>query len=58
VSTPHHDHTGFDETLFETLRTLTAEERLRLDDRTIQMIKELRRGFGVADDAARRAAER
>ncbi len=40
---------GFDETLFEEMRRLTPEQRLELNDRTISMIMELRRAFGVAD---------
>jgi hypothetical protein len=37
----------FDETLFELMRSMTPEERLLLNDRTIQMIEELRRGFAA-----------
>jgi hypothetical protein len=43
---------GFDETLFEELRRMTPAERLALNDRTIRMIEELRRGFAVARSMA------
>jgi len=44
----------FDESLFELTRRMTPDERLTLNDRTIQTIEELRRGFAnVADQPAR-----
>ncbi len=41
---------GFvDETLLETLLALTPEERLRLNDRMVVTIQELRDGFAAAE---------
>ena len=44
-----------DETLLDMLRPLTPEERLRLNDRMVLTIQELRDGFAAAepDHAAR-----
>jgi hypothetical protein len=38
-----------DETLLETLLALTPEERLRLNDRMVLTIQELRDGFAAAE---------
>ena len=38
-----------DETLLETLLALTPEERLRLNDRMVMTIQELRDGFAAAE---------
>jgi hypothetical protein len=43
-------HAGVvDETLLETLLALTPEERLRLNDRMVVTIQELRDGFAAAE---------
>lgn len=46
-----------DVTLIDAMFSLTPEERLRLNDRMVQCIQELRHGFAAvrADDAARAA---
>ena len=45
-----------DLTLVDAMLALTPEERLRVNDRMIQCIQELRHGFAArADDAARAA---
>jgi hypothetical protein len=46
-----------DETLLDTLLALSPEERLRLNDRMVLTIQELRHGFAAAepDYAARKA---
>ena len=66
-SMPSPDHPGLpgpaprtnvvDETLLDTLLALTPEERLRLNDRMVLTIQELRHGFAAAepDHAARPA---
>jgi hypothetical protein len=58
-STPHPpDSLGScDVTLIDAMLALTPEERLRLNDRMVQTIEELRHGFAAvrADDAARPA---
>jgi hypothetical protein len=58
-TTPHPpDSPGScDVTLIDAMLALTPEERLRLNDRMVQAIQELRHGFAAvrADDAARSA---
>jgi hypothetical protein len=48
-----------DVTLIDAMLSLTPEERLRLNDRMVQCIQELRHGFAAVrpDDAARTAGD-